>query len=240
MFTGVGGPLGVAIIAGGSGLISAGASVAVQRVTTGEVNWGQVAVAGTIGAVTGGAGAGAAAALGSTARVAAMSPMMRSVVINGADAVIGGAADRGLSGGNIFNPRAIATDLLTVGAAPAVSSGLGPGAARVADDATGLGSRPFAMGISDHLDDFARTHNADTWKNLHDPVNWRPGVLEQLNDPNRRVLFNLDDVEVWPGVTRAASGRGGATDWELLQIRNNDFPNLEFWQGGQQVESPFR
>ena len=240
MFTGVGGPLGVAIIAGGSGLISAGASVAVQRLTTGEVNWGQVAIAGAVGVASGGLGAGAAAAVSSTARVAAMSPLARTVVINGADAVIGGAADRGLSGGNIFNPRAMATDLLTVGAAPAVSNGLGPGAARVADEATGPGARPFAMGIDDHLDDFARQHGADTWRNLDDTTNWRPGVLEQLNDPNRRVMFNLDDVEVWPGVTRAASGRGGATDWELLQMRNNDFPNLEFWQSGQQVDNPFR
>jgi hypothetical protein len=60
-----------------------------------------------------------------------------------------------------------------------------------------------------------------------------------LEDPNQRVLFNLDGVDVWPGVTRAAAGRGGATDWELLQIRSGNFPNLEFWQNGQRVGSPF-
>lgn len=65
------------------------------------------------------------------------------------------------------------------------------------------------------------------------------GVPGKLSDPNQRVLFNLDGVDVWPGVTRAASGRGGATDWELLQIRGGGFPSLEFWQGGARVGNPF-
>lgn len=96
------------------------------------------------------------------------------------------------------------------------------------------------MGISDHLDDFAARHGADTWKNRPDPASWKPGVLGKLSDPNQRVLFNLDGVDVWPGVTRAAAGRGGATDWELLQVRGEDFPNLEFWQGGKRVGEPVR
>jgi hypothetical protein len=60
-----------------------------------------------------------------------------------------------------------------------------------------------------------------------------------LSDPNQRVLFNLDGVDVWGGVTRAAAGKGGATDWELLQIKYGDFPNLEFWQNGVRVGNPF-
>ena len=64
-------------------------------------------------------------------------------------------------------------------------------------------------------------------------------MLEKLADPNQRVLFNLDGVDVGPGLTRAASGRGGATDWELLTMQQNNFPNLEFWKGGQRVPGPF-
>jgi hypothetical protein len=60
-----------------------------------------------------------------------------------------------------------------------------------------------------------------------------------LDDPGQRVLFNLDGVGVMGGVLRAVSGRGGATDWELLQLRNWIFPNVEFWLGGRQVGSPF-
>jgi hypothetical protein len=44
MATGVGGPLGAAMIDGA--LLSAGGSMAVQKFTTGEVDWGQVAVSG--------------------------------------------------------------------------------------------------------------------------------------------------------------------------------------------------
>ncbi|UJP39143.1 hypothetical protein [Cellulomonas palmilytica] len=106
-------------------------------------------------------------------------------------------------------------------------------------------SKPFAMGIKDHLDDFALTHGADTWKSLPEvgpdaPLGaWKDGVVRKLRDPGQRVLFNLDGVDVWPGVSRAAAGRGGATDWELLQIREGSFPNLEFWQNGKCVGNPF-
>jgi len=99
------------------------------------------------------------------------------------------------------------------------------------------------MGIKDHLDDFAAKHGAETWKALPESQlggdAWKQGVLRKLQDPDTRVLFNLDDVEVWTGVQRAASGRGGATDWELLQIRSGTFPNLEFWRNGGRVGSPF-
>lgn len=54
------------------------------------------------------------------------------------------------------------------------------------------------------------------------------------------VHFNLDDV--WRGVQNAASGRGGATDWELLQIKQNPqyWDTVQFWLGGKIVENPFK
>ncbi|MEA2224449.1 MAG: hypothetical protein QOH83_2825, partial [Solirubrobacteraceae bacterium] len=55
MCTGVGGPAGVALMAGSSGLISAGGSAAIQKLTTGDVKWGAVAVDGVVGAAMGGA-----------------------------------------------------------------------------------------------------------------------------------------------------------------------------------------
>ncbi len=48
MATGVGGPAGMA-------LLSAGADTIIQKATTGEVNWGQVALSGALGALGGGA-----------------------------------------------------------------------------------------------------------------------------------------------------------------------------------------
>jgi len=103
------------------------------------------------------------------------------------------------------------------------------------------GPKAFAMGIDDHLDDFARQNGATTWKNFDDVTNWKPQVMDRLADLNQKVLFNLDGVDVWGGVQRGASGRGGATDWELFQLRQNpSFPNVEFRKGGQQVPNPFQ
>jgi RHS repeat-associated protein len=117
-----------------------------------------------------------------------------------------------------------------------------PGAAVVAGAATVKAAKPFALGIREHLGDFARARGAETYKNLPDPNKWKSGVLDALADPNRRVHFNLDGVDVWQGVQRASSGRGGATDWELLQIKQNPqfWDSLQFWKNGQQVPNPFK
>lgn len=99
------------------------------------------------------------------------------------------------------------------------------------------------MRIKDHLDDFAQTHGGSTWQSLPESQlpgdAWKSGVTRMLSDPDQRVFFNLDDVDVWGGVTRAAAGKGGATDWELLQIKYGSLPNLECWQNGVRAGSPF-
>jgi hypothetical protein len=101
---------------------------------------------------------------------------------------------------------------------------------------------PFAMGLGEHLDEFAAARGATTWKDLPDVMNWKEGVLEKLRDPNVPVHFNLDGVDVWEGVQRAASGRGGATDWELLQIKQSPqfWNSLHFWKNGAEAPNPFR
>jgi RHS repeat-associated protein len=125
MFTGVGGPAGVALMAASGGLIAGGASAGIQKFTTGEVDWGQVAKDGLVGAAAGGLGAGAAAAATSSARLAATNPLARELLINGVESVVSGGVERAATGGDIFNPRALATDLLTGGAAPAPGNRLG-------------------------------------------------------------------------------------------------------------------
>jgi hypothetical protein len=49
-------------------------------------------------------------------------------------------------------------------------------------------------------------------------------------------------VDVWAGVTRAAKGAGGATDWELLKIRQNPqwWDRIEFMKDGKPVANPFK
>lgn len=100
------------------------------------------------------------------------------------------------------------------------------------------------MGIEPFLDDFAMKVGADTWKDLPDASHWREGVMEKLADPDTPVHFNLDGVEVWPGVQRAAGNAPNttATDWELLQIRQNPnfWDSLQFWKGGSPAPNPFK
>jgi len=57
------------------------------------------------------------------------------------------------------------------------------------------------------------------------------------------VLVNLDGVDSpWAAVQRVARGAGGATDWELFQIKTN----LDWWDtikwflNGGEVPNPFK
>ncbi len=134
------------------------------------------------------------------------------------------------------NAGGLAYDILAT-AIPILPAGAG-----IAKQAANAANKPFALGIDDHLDGFAKAHNATTWKNFNDVENWQPQVLDKILDPNQKVLFNLDGVDVWKGIDRSASGRGGATDWELLQIRQNPqtWNTIDFVKDGAKVENPFQ
>jgi hypothetical protein len=43
----------------------------------------------------------------SSARLAATNPFARELLINGVESVVSGGVERGLTGGDIFNPRAL-------------------------------------------------------------------------------------------------------------------------------------
>lgn len=103
------------------------------------------------------------------------------------------------------------------------------------------GGKPFAMGLDGGLDSFAEARGATTWKSFSDPFAWKVGVIGKLSDPDVMVHFNLDGVDIGGGLSRAASGRGGATDWELMQIRQSPqwWNTLQFWRDGRPVPNPF-
>lgn len=61
--TGIGGPAGIAVMAGAGALMSGGVSVVSQKAQTGSVNWAQAGLDAGIGLVSGGAGGASVLAL---------------------------------------------------------------------------------------------------------------------------------------------------------------------------------
>ncbi|GAA2710696.1 DUF6531 domain-containing protein [Actinoplanes palleronii] len=146
MATGVGGPIGAAMI--GGALLSAGSSAGIQKFTTGEVDWGQVAVQGLIGGAAGGLGAGAGMLAGG-ARFLGTNPFVRGAVVGGIENVAGGAITRGLSGADPFDPGGLATDLLIGGVAGGVGGRLGAGRAGPPRPGVGVDANPLIRAL-DH------------------------------------------------------------------------------------------
>ncbi|WP_187977399.1 DUF6531 domain-containing protein [Mycetocola sp. JXN-3] len=99
MFTGVGGPIGVALIGAASGaLLSGGISVVSQKAQNGSVDWGQVGVQAVIGAATGGAGGAISAG---RAGVSVAANAGRNVVSSARSVVSSGAGFVSSVGGKI-------------------------------------------------------------------------------------------------------------------------------------------
>ncbi len=108
--------------------------------------------------------------------------------------------------------------------------------------AGGGSANRLALGIDPYLDEFAVQQGATTWKSFPDVSNWRRTMLERFADPNTTIVFNLEGVSVWDGLSRAARGAGGATDWELLQIHQNRqwWHMIEWWDGLKPAANPFQ
>lgn len=72
-------------------------------------------------------------------------------------------------------------------------------------------------------------------------MEWKGRFYDVMNDKNSEILFNLDGVDVWGGVTRASRNSGGATDWELLQIYTNKnwWSRIKWIKDGKPVANPF-
>ncbi len=100
----------------------------------------------------------------------------------------------------------------------------------------------LALGLSESLDDFASKNGASTWKDFPDPTNWKNGVLDALYDSNTEIIVNLDGVDnPLSSIQRAAGGYGGATDWELLQIKltPESWDRITWYKDGNVVPNPF-
>ena len=103
-------------------------------------------------------------------------------------------------------------------------------------------SNKLALGLSDYLDEFATTNNAHTWKDFSDPTNWKEGVNNALFNSDMQIVVNLDGIDnPMLAAQRAASNTGGATDWELLQIKltPSAWNRITWYKNGKIVPNPF-
>ena len=211
MATGVGGPIGAAMI--GGALLSAGGSTGIQKFTTGGVDWGEVAIAGVVGAAAGGAGylAGSARAL------ATASPVLRGVAAGGTESVVGGAANRGIHGGNPFDPVGLGTDLLVGGGAGGVGWRLGRNTPEVYYRGMGPEELPGVManrGITPRGENFVTQDRA---------------YIEQLAARRPGEFDNVVRFEVRPGTTKAMQDAGATSRSNLVDSteRLRDLPRIE-------------
>jgi RHS repeat-associated protein len=214
MATGVGGPIGAAMI--GGALLSAGGSAGIQKLTTGSVNYGEVAVAGLIGAGAGGLGYAA----GSARALATASPLLRGAATGATESVAGGAANRGIHGGNAFDPRGMATDLLLGGGAGGVGWRLGRNTPEVYY--RGMGPEELA-GVMANKGITPRGENFIT-KDV--------GYINQLAARDPGVYDDLVRFEVKPGTTQAMQDVG-ATSRSNLVDNNPALRDLPRIQRGQ-------
>jgi hypothetical protein len=217
MATGVGGPIGAAMI--GGALLSAGASAGIQKVTTGSVNYGEVAVAGVIGAASGGAGYWA----GSARALATASPIARGAAVGATESVVGGGLNRGFHGQNPFDPRGMATDLLVGGGTGGVGWRLGRNRPDVFYRGMGEDELTSVMrnrGITPRGENFVTQDRA---------------YIDQLSARHPGTYDNVVRFETRPGTRDALIESGGTSRSGLVDNdpQLSDLPRIERGNPGQ-------
>jgi RHS repeat-associated protein len=143
MCTGVGGPAGIALMAASGALIAGGADTAIQKATTGKVNWGQVAVTAVVGAATGGAGAWAA---GVSAAANGTTALAYSVGLNGGIGALGSEATYLVTNRNHLSWQGAAGAFVGGGVGGAIGGGAGPAGGTIARNILG-NSRGVTTGL---------------------------------------------------------------------------------------------
>ncbi len=100
-----------------------------------------------------------------------------------------------------------------------------------------------ALGVREHLDDFAESVSASTWKKWA-AVDFEGQFLGKVRSSSTKIHFNLDGIDnPWSAIQQGSRGylQGGYTNWELFQIYSD--PNIMsrtiFYSGGSVVPSPF-
>jgi hypothetical protein len=102
----------------------------------------------------------------------------------------------------------------------------------------------IALGVREHLDDFAKSVNGSTWKSWGSS-DFEAGFLNSINNPSNKIHFNLTGIDnPWRAISQGAKGYklGGYTNWELYQIYSNPavIERTIFYQNGNIIANPFK
>jgi len=108
------------------------------------------------------------------------------------------------------------------------------------------GGSNIALGVSEHLDEFAKSINANTWK-VWASKDFESQFIETITNSTTKINFNLDGIgseNAWRAVSEGAQGlaKSRATSWELFQIYSNPeaLQRTVFYEGGKIVPNPFQ
>jgi hypothetical protein len=101
----------------------------------------------------------------------------------------------------------------------------------------------IALGVREHLGDFAKSVNGSTWKTWG-ATNFESGFMNTINNSANKIHFNLTGINnPWSAISQGAKGfqTGGYTNWELFQLYSNPgaLQRTTFYLNGKVVPSPF-
>jgi len=98
----------------------------------------------------------------------------------------------------------------------------------------------IALGLDVHLQAFAEEHLAQTYRDWGAGERWRDELVRIASEADTEIRWNLTEIDVVAGLTRAAARFGGPTDWELsLFHQNSDWLRRTRWyRDGVEVAQP--
>jgi hypothetical protein len=105
------------------------------------------------------------------------------------------------------------------------------------------GGNNIALGVKEHLDDFAKSVNGTTWKKWG-TTDFPSEFMNTINNSSNKIHFNLTGIDnPWSAISQGAKGlqTGGFTNWELFQLYSNPgaLQRTTFYLNGKIVPNPF-
>jgi hypothetical protein len=109
------------------------------------------------------------------------------------------------------------------------------------------GGNNIALGVTEHLDDFAKNVNGTTWRSWG-AQDFPSQFMSTIGNSSNKIHFNMTGpsgnmINTWKAVTEGSKGLGvsRATSWELFQLYSNPgaLQRTTFYFNGKTIPSPF-